>query len=145
MRNSFATKQVNVLLIDGSAVIRQRVARVLREIDGVQVVGEAGDGREGLELIRKLQPDVVILDIRMPGQSGLDVLERLKTDGRSPRVIVLTNYPHAAYRRRCAELGADFFFDKSTEFEKAVDVLRDLTASTGWTHPRRSDGATFGA
>ncbi len=145
MPHSLATKQVNVLLIDGSAVIRQRVAGMLREIDGVEVVGETGDGREGLELIRKLQPDVVILDIRMPGQSGLDVLERLKTDGLSPRVIALTNYPHAAYRRRCAELGTDFFFDKSTEFEKALHVLRDLTASTGCTHPRRSDGATFGA
>ncbi len=120
--------QVRVLIVDDSVVIRQRLSSMLAELAGVAVVGEAVDGREGLELTESLGPDVVFVDIRMPGIGGIELLGRLKTDKAAPIVIVLTNYPYPAYQKRCRELGADYFFDKSTEFEAAIDVLRGLVA-----------------
>ncbi len=69
---------------------------------------------------------MVILDIRMSDGSGIDVLPEIKKGNQSPLVIVLTNYPYPQYRRKCIEAGADFFFDKSTEFDKVTEVLRHM-------------------
>jgi DNA-binding NarL/FixJ family response regulator len=69
---------------------------------------------------------VVILDIRLIGEDGLSVLERIKKEHSPPIVIVLTNYPYPQYRKKCRELGADYFFDKVTEITSFVKVLRTL-------------------
>ena len=76
--------------------------------------------------IRRLKPDVVILDIHLPGSSGIEVLEAIKKDKPAPIVIMFTNYPYPQYRKRCMDLGADFFFDKSTEHEKLTEVFKRL-------------------
>jgi len=68
----------------------------------------------------------VILDIRMPGGSGIDVLEDIKKINAAPIVIILTNYPYPQYRKKCMAAGADYFFDKSSEFEKVTEVLKKL-------------------
>jgi len=114
------------LIVDDSAVIRGRLVSLLSEIEGVQLVGEAVNAVDGASLIRKLHPDVVILDIRMPGRSGIGLLEDIKNDADLPTMIILTNYPYAAYRKRCMELGASHFFDKSTEFTEVERVAREL-------------------
>jgi DNA-binding NarL/FixJ family response regulator len=95
----------------------------------VEVAGVATDGRQGLEAISRLRPDVVILDIRMPGMGGIELLESLQDGDVSPTIVVLTNFPYPAYRKRCQELGAEYFFDKSTEFAAAVEVLERMAAN----------------
>ncbi len=93
---------------------------------GVDIVCRAKSGSEALRAISDLRPDCVILDISMPGGTGLDVLGCMERGGESPMVIVLTNYSYSQYRKRCLQIGARFFFDKSTEIEKVVQVLRDV-------------------
>ena len=123
-------KSLQVVIVDDSVVIRQRLVSLLEETHGVDVAGVATDGFEGLETVQKLHPDVVILDIRMPGMGGIEFLEALQGDNElSPTVIVLTNFPYPAYRKRCQELGAEYFFDKSTEFAAAVEVLKQLSTN----------------
>ena len=73
---------------------------------------------------------MVILDIRMPGGSGIDVLDGMKRDRVTPTVIVLTNYDYPQYRKKCLQSGASFFFDKSAEFEKVAQVLRGLISDS---------------
>ncbi len=114
-----------VLIIDDSATIRKNLARIFAESREIEVVGEAADARQGLELARTLHPDLVTLDLRMPGGSGLNVIKQIKQLEPSPIVMVLTNYAHAAYRKRATEAGADFFFDKSSEFQQALDVFKN--------------------
>ena len=100
------------------------ILSMLEGIPGVQVVGHAEDSIAARLLITALQPDVVILDINMPGGSGIEVLREIKHPASSPTVIMLTNYSQPQYRARCLEEGgADFFFDKSSEFEKIRGVL----------------------
>jgi DNA-binding NarL/FixJ family response regulator len=119
---------VQVVLIDDSVLVRRRLADLLDELENVVLVGEARSADEGLELLTSLQPDVVILDVRMPGRSGIGLLEdMLRVDPR-PAVIVLTNYPYVAYRRRCMDLGAQYFFDKSSQFNRVSDVLNEIAA-----------------
>ena len=123
-------KPLQVVIIDDSIVIRQRLVSLLGDVHGVEVSGVATDGFEGLDAIQRLRPDVVILDIRMPGMGGIELLETLQADDKpSPTIIVLTNFPYPAYRKRCQELGAQYFFDKSTEFAAAVEVLQEMSTN----------------
>ena len=118
---------MRVFIADDSAVLRERVIEMLSDLPGIEIIGHAQDVSEALTAINKLNPDVVILDIRMPGGSGIDVLQDIKKDKQAPVVIILTNYPYPQYRKKCLGLGADYFFDKSTEFEKVTELFRQLT------------------
>ena len=119
--------RIGVFVVDDSRIIRERLLALLAELPKVQVVGQAELAPEAIEAIRKLKPAAVILDISMPGGSGLQVLETIRREAIDARVIMLTNLAHEPYRSRCLQLGADYFFDKSTEFEKVIEVLRALS------------------
>jgi DNA-binding NarL/FixJ family response regulator len=113
----------NVLIVDDSEPIRERLAALLAEAPQIRIVGQTGDGRVVLEAVRKLKPDSVILDIHLPGRSGIELLKELKARYPKVRVIMLTNYDGAGYRRQCKQLGADHFLNKTLEFDKVVDTL----------------------
>jgi DNA-binding NarL/FixJ family response regulator len=115
-----------VFIVDDSPVVRDRLAVLLSELPNVEVVGQADIAFEAIDSIRKLRPSVVVLDISMPGGSGLHVLETIKQDRPEVMAILLTNFAHDQYRQKCLQLGADYFFDKSTEFERVIEVLRQL-------------------
>lgn len=115
-----------MLIADDSEVLVQRLVARLAELGGIDIVGRARNVAEAAEAVRSLKPDVVILDISMPGGSGIDVLEGMKKDRETSMVIVLTNYSDSQYRKKCRQLGARFFFDKSAEFEKVAPALQDL-------------------
>jgi DNA-binding NarL/FixJ family response regulator len=112
-----------VYIVDDSQAVRERLIGMISEVEGVTLSGASGNPSEAVGAIRRLQPDAVILDIRMPGMSGIQVLREIKQDLRAPVVIMLTNYPFGQYRRECAEAGADYFLNKSTEFEKINEIL----------------------
>jgi DNA-binding NarL/FixJ family response regulator len=120
---------MKIFIADDSAVFRERLIEMLSELPEIEIIGQAEDGIQATKLIEKLNPDVVILDIRMPGGSGIDVLEDIKKINAVPIVIILTNYPYPQYRKKCMKAGADYFFDKATEFEKVTEVLIKLIPS----------------
>ena len=111
---------MRLLIADDSAALRERLLEMLSRLNGVDVVGQARDVAEALAAIRTLRPDAVILDIRMPGGSGLDVLRELKRTRPSTVAIMLTH--HAEYRQKCAELGADYFLPKVSASKDLMDV-----------------------
>lgn len=115
---------MKVFIVDDSAILRQRLVDILSELEEVEIVGQAEAPLEAINSIRKLNPDVVILDLRLSGGSGIDVLKNIKKDKPSPTVIVFTNYPYPQYRKMCMAAGADFFLDKSTEFDKLIEVFK---------------------
>lgn len=117
---------MKVFLVDDSLVIRQRLKRLLADVEEVQVIGEAEEVQEATDAILKQKPDVVLLDIHLFNGNGIDVLQRLKKEKPAPAVIMLTNYPYPQYRQKCLDAGADFFFVKSTEFDQVVPALRKL-------------------
>jgi DNA-binding NarL/FixJ family response regulator len=117
---------MKVFLVDDSGVIRQRLKRLLADVQEIIVIGESGSALEATDAIEKQNPDVVLLDIHLFDGNGIDVLRHLKKGKTSPIVIVLTDYPYPQYRHECLEAGADFFFIKSTEFDQVVPVLRKL-------------------
>ena len=116
---------MRLFIADDSEILRDRLVEPLSEIEGVEIVGQEKDADAAIESVKRLKPDLVILDIRMPGGNGIMVLERLKKMEEPPIVVMFTNYPYLQYRKRCFDSGADFFFYKSTEFEKLIDVIRE--------------------
>ena len=117
---------MKVLLADDSKLVRERLAVQLCELDKVELVGETDYIPELLELIQRLKPDVVVLDIHMPGGNGIQALAAIKKELGSPVVIMLAMLPYPQYRKRCLEAGAEFFFDKATEFDLVMQALKQL-------------------
>jgi DNA-binding NarL/FixJ family response regulator len=117
---------MKVFIADDSPIIRERLKAMLSEVPQVEISGQAQDVPEAIKSIQELKPDVVILDIRMPGGSGIEVLKSIKEDLPDIKVIVFTNYPYPQYRKKCMESGADFFFAKSTPFEEVVNAINEL-------------------
>ena len=117
---------MKVFIVDDSALVRERIITMISEHPGIEITGHAKTAQEGINSILKLKPDVVVLDIRMPGGNGIEVLKNIKKNSYSPTIIIFTNYPYPQYRKKCMEAGADYFFDKSTEFNKIMEVIEKL-------------------
>lgn len=118
---------LRVVVVDDERIVREGLAMMLGTHDGLAVVGTAADGAEGLELCARESPDVVLLDLRMPGTDGLAFLERLPE--QRPRVVVLTTFDLDEQVRAALSLGADGFLLKSSPHEEIADAVR--RAATG--------------
>jgi DNA-binding NarL/FixJ family response regulator len=120
-------KPLRVLIVEDSPGVRQALKTLISEIKGLALVGCARDVPQGRDALRQLSPDIVILDIQLPGGSGLDLLKALgKSEPKPPMVIVFSG-ADARYRHTCLEMGADCFFDKPLELAMLEDLLRKLT------------------
>jgi DNA-binding NarL/FixJ family response regulator len=117
---------MRIVVADDSDVVRQRLTRMLNDLEGVEVVGQADDTPAAMEMVEKLVPDVAVLDIRMPTGSGAELVREIKRLNPAPKIIVLTSFPYPEVREKCMSGGADFFFDKSNEFQKVVSVVRGM-------------------
>jgi DNA-binding NarL/FixJ family response regulator len=117
---------VQILIVDDSAIVRLRLAEMVQSVEHVAVVGQAQGATQGITALRELRPDLVILDIQMPDGDGVAVLEAAKQLDPAPTVMMLTNYVDDYQRLRCRAAGADFFLDKSKQFEEIPNILRGL-------------------
>jgi DNA-binding NarL/FixJ family response regulator len=117
---------MRVFIADDSIPVVERLADLLEDVPGAQLVGRAGDVPEAVRCIQNVKPDALILDLQMPGGSGLDVLRAIRTEHPRLFVLICTNYPYPQFREKCLNAGANVFLDKSTEFEKIPDILRGL-------------------
>jgi two-component system response regulator DevR len=133
---------MKVFLVEDSLLIRDRLRRMLQDLDGIEIAGETGDAREAIGGIPQARPDVILLDIHLLGGSGIDVLRALKKREQFPVIIVLTNYAYPQYRQKCLEAGADYFFVKSTEFDRVIPTLEQIRQQVTRTDLQSSEGGT---
>jgi DNA-binding NarL/FixJ family response regulator len=121
---------MKVFIVDDSEIVCKGLQEMLINIPGVEIVGQAHNGQEAFASIATAKPDVVILDICLPDKSGIEVLKDIRNKKLPIRVIMLTNYPYPQYRKKCEELGADYFFDKVTEIEEIPTVIEKLARNS---------------
>jgi DNA-binding NarL/FixJ family response regulator len=119
---------MRVLVVDDSVVIRDRLIAMLSGVPDVDVVGVYGTADAALASIARLAPDVVIMDVRMPGTSGIEALPEIKRLSQSAEVFVFTNFPFERYRTRCFEAGASEFLDKSKDFPELCRLVEQRAA-----------------
>lgn len=117
---------VRVLLADDHALVRSGIRSLLQSLDNVEVVGEAGDGDTALKLIEQLAPDIVLMDITMPGLNGLEALPRIRTAFPAVRVIILSMHTNEAYVSKALRSGAVGYLLKDAatiELELALQAV----------------------
>jgi DNA-binding NarL/FixJ family response regulator/signal transduction histidine kinase len=121
--------RVRALVVDDHPVVRDGLVAMLGADEGVEVVGSAQDGAEALRLIARTRPDVVLMDLRMPGMGGTEAIRELRrTDREHPRVLVLTTYDTDRHIRGALEAGADGFLLKDARREELLRAVHDLAA-----------------
>ncbi len=123
-----ASDPVAVLIVDDDPVVRFGLSMMLRGADGLTVVAEAGDGAEGVALAERHRPDVVLMDIRMPGTDGLTATETLRRRPGAPQVVVLTTFDADAHVLRALRAGAAGFLLKDTPPDELVLAVRHAAA-----------------
>ncbi len=119
-------KYMKIVIADDSSLIRERIKSMLNDINNVFVVGEAKNGKEAFDLIRKKEADFAILDIRMPEMNGIEVLKKIRESKLKTKVCILTNYPYPQYKKKCIEAGTDYFLSKSEEFEDIKIIISEF-------------------
>lgn len=119
---------VDVLVVDDAKQVRARLCAMVADVPGIGSIREAGTLVQARRLLAERPPAVVILDLRLRAESGLEFLRELKQNLPGICVVVLTNEAGEHHRRSCVALGADYFFDKSTEFEAVLPVLEGEVA-----------------
>lgn len=115
--------RTTVFIVEDSPSIRDRLTEMLRELDGVGVVGDAETPGDAIAGIRKTNPDFVVLDYQLHGGTAIDVLRAVQPQSPATVFLVLTNHANPQYRRLCLDAGASCFFDKSLEFDKVRDIV----------------------
>jgi DNA-binding NarL/FixJ family response regulator len=113
----------NILIVDDSATIVDRLVSMLGNLDDVQSVARGGTYAEGIRLLDENRPHVAILDINLPGKSGIELLRYVKSNHPETLVIMLTNQGDAYYGYMCKKLGAHHFMDKSGGFERISTII----------------------
>ena len=120
---------IRVVIVDDQTLVRHGIANLLGMSDKVEVVGEAGDGESALYLIPQVSPDVVLMDIRMPGLSGLDVLRKLRaSDDNTPPVILLTTFEDQDTLQQAIRLGAKGYLLKDVTLDNLLASLELVMA-----------------
>jgi DNA-binding NarL/FixJ family response regulator len=127
---------IRVAVVDDQDLVRAGFVLLLRSADGIEVVGEASDGLEAIEQAREHSPDVVLMDIRMPGLDGLEATRRLLAAGPgAPRVVVLTTFDLDEYVYEAMRAGASGFLLKSARPQQLVDAVRAVVAGDALLAP----------
>lgn len=118
--------QLVVLVVEDSLLIIERIFSLLEESEHIKLVVHAANYAESMKMIKEVNADVVLLDINLPDKSGIELLQEIKSNHPGMKVVMLTNHANQNYREICMHMGADYFLDKSNDFEKIPDVIRTL-------------------
>lgn len=128
-------RMTRVVVVEDHTLVRQSLVKTLGAEEGFRVVGEAGRGDDAVRVIRELKPDVVLMDIAMPGFSGLDVAERIRGAVPGMRLVFLTMHDDDASVSRAIGLGADAFVPKTASTDELVEALRAVAAGGSYLSP----------
>ena len=129
------TPRVAVLIVDDEALMRAGIRLMIDGVDGIEVVGEASDGRAAIEAVQRLDPDVVLMDIRMPGMSGIDATRALVAAGTRARIVVLTAFDTDAFLVDALRAGALSFLLKDAAPDLVLGAVQDAAEGRSRVSP----------
>jgi DNA-binding NarL/FixJ family response regulator len=130
---------IKVGIVDDHAIVRSGLKQFLAEHVDLRVVGEAANGREAIDLVRKEEIDVLIMDLSMPGQSGIDALAMLRAKAPEMGILILSGYPEAHYAINLIRQGASGYLNKECDPSEIVEALRTISLGKRYLTPAVAD------
>jgi DNA-binding NarL/FixJ family response regulator len=130
---------MKVILADDSVLILERLQEMVSAHKQMNIVGSYTNGIRTLDALRRLKPDLAIIDIKMPGLSGLEVLSEIRKENKEMLIIILTFFSIDYYRQLAMQDGANYFFSKIDDFEKLAAVVADLANKDDADHKPDTD------
>jgi len=118
---------MKILIVDDSDFLRNRLTESLKAIKNIEIIWEAKNGDEALQMMKDKNPDFIIMDLRMPGMKGIAVMKILKEQGNTSKVCIFTSYPYLLYKQKCIDEGAEYFFDKNKDFKELINIVTKLS------------------
>jgi DNA-binding NarL/FixJ family response regulator len=134
---------IHILIIDDHPVVRRGIKHILAESGDIVVAGEAGDGRTGLEILKKQSIDAVILDLTLPGESGLEIFDKIKELYKKIPVLFLSVYKEDQYAIRTIKAGAAGYLCKDSMAEVLVDAVRKIVSGGKYITPQLAEELAF--
>lgn len=123
---------IRVLVCDDHAIVRRGLRQILAETPDIEVAAEAATAAEVLRLVREQRFNVVVLDVNLPGGSGIDLIGEIRKEPNAPPVLILTVYPEEQYAVRAIRAGAAGFLTKESAPEKLIEAVRKVAARGRW-------------
>ena len=128
-------KKIRVVVADDHTILRQGIKALLDNQEEIEVVGEAKDGREAIKAIEELSPDVILMDIAMPGLNGLEATRRIKKKFPMTKVVVLTMHTNEEYIFQILNAGADGYLVKETAFQDLISAINSVHRGEAFMSP----------
>ena len=119
---------IKILVADDHAIVREGLKQIVKETEDIRVIGEAADGHEVMRLVNEDNWDLVLLDIGMPGRSGIDILKELKNENPGLPVLMLSMYPEEQYAVRALKAGASGYLTKESVPDELISAIRKVSA-----------------
>jgi DNA-binding NarL/FixJ family response regulator len=127
---------IRILIVDDHDLVREGIRTMLEQEPGFEVVGEVGDGQEAIRRVRELAPDVVLMDVALPGGiGGLEATEAILSERPATRVIILTQYEQGEYIRRALKIGAQGYLLKRSASSQLKEAIRTVARGERYLHP----------
>lgn len=130
---------IRILIVDDHDLVREGLRTILEQDSGFEVVGEAGDGQEAIREARRLEPDVVLMDLNLPGLGGLEATEAILADRPETRVVILTQYEQREYIKRALRIGAQGYVIKRSASRDLKEAIRTVHQGRRYLHPVAAD------
>ncbi|WP_166973954.1 response regulator transcription factor [Brevibacterium atlanticum] len=130
-------KSISVVLIDDEPLVRAGLAAIIDADQGLEVIGEGDDGAEAIELVGRLSPDVVVMDVHMPGLDGLEATRRLMARQAPPRILILTTFDSDDYVVEALRAGADGFVLKRAQPDELIRAVHTVAGGEALLYPQK--------
>ncbi|HSI64993.1 MAG TPA: response regulator transcription factor [Candidatus Saccharimonadia bacterium] len=140
-----STKRLKVLVVDDHPAFRYGIIRLLKQVSEVEVCGEAGDGIEALEAFRRCKPDVVLMDISLPGRDGVELTKMMLSEAPKLSVLVVSMHDESTYALRALRAGAKGYLRKDESITELASALRRITSNGLYVSQRFTDRLIFKA
>lgn len=135
-------RSIRVLLVDDHALVREGIRSLLQLYEDIEVVGEAGDGREAIQKTRELEPDIVVMDISMPSMGGVEATRQILKEKPVAKIVVLSRYDNLSYARSLLEAGALGYVPKKAVSTELAAAIRAVYNGDVFLHPSIAKGVT---
>jgi two-component system, NarL family, response regulator DesR len=117
---------MKVILADDSELIISRIQDIMNKYKHVKLIGSYRNGTDALKAMKTLKPDLAILDIQMPGLTGLEVLREIRKENKTMKIMIVTLFSSGFYKSKAMKEGADYFLSKAEDFEKITTIIDEM-------------------